>query len=403
MDRNIEKHASLGFKPLVLSLSFAYVLFSYILDSFISDNLYKYFGNTGAMFYIKLSALAISVSIYCLYRFKFYKVELCFLVFYVVYISTSFVGTDSTSEAFYFWSNIIGYLGVYIVTRALINHVGYDNFVFIMIFSALAVVLLSLYVDFSNYERASFRDDNQSTYVCSNISIRKCGVSNNPNTLAILLMPFFLEILYAMYKGVINKILTPSLLIVFFMIFISGSKTIIAMSLLSMMLYGLTMGLFKVFRYFMYILIVIMIGLNIDLIQVVFNERFVSKSILDSSGRYEIYLGVLSKLSDNIFYGVGLNLHEDYSNFFPGWLRLADSAYANILVSTGIVGIIIFIVLLSWQLYFIYKFDVFRLCLFGLLLFGFFFEDILIRSYSFLFFLAVTFSMVRLSREEKAL
>ncbi len=406
MDRSFERTPSINKSKLILiALSLIYIISAYLFDSFIIDNLHKYFGNTGLITYFKLSALLLSVIISIFFSAKLLKVEVFILVSYFIYISLVFIGNDFFYEALHFWANAIGYFSIYFSIRTFINKYNYESFIYVVILLSFISFSLSFYVDFGNYERAAFRDDSLSTYVCSQVSIRKCGISNNPNTLAILLFPLILEMVYAMYKKIHSKLLLPIFICTLLTVFMTGSKTIILLCLFTISLFLLTQNIGRIIKMIVLILLLLVfisMFFSVEVFNNIINARFATDNVFDSSGRLEIYAGVLDKLNQNPLFGTGINLHEDYSSYFPRWFRLSDSAYGNILVSTGFIGFMVFTITMFCLMHKIYNYDKFRLCLLLVILIAFFFEDLFLRSYVVLFFISVTFSLITKSKRSNS-
>ncbi|MEL8885780.1 O64 family O-antigen polymerase, partial [Escherichia coli] len=200
-----------------------------------------------------------------------------------------------------------------------------------------------------------------------------------------------------------NRLHTKTTLFVFFLclllLVLTGSKTVLFLSLLFLCVTFTKISLLRQKSTFvilvsfsvLFLLIATIFG---DYFYEIISSRFLSGNALDSSGRYEIYLGIFDKLNQNIIFGTGLDLREDYSQYFPGWLRLSDSVYGNILVSSGMFGFLIFTLTMFCFLATVIKKDRVRFLFLLVLSIGFLFEDYLLRGFSFMFIMSVTFYLI---------
>ena len=383
----------------IISICFFYTLTIYIFDAFLADNMFKFMGNTSLMLPIKLLGLVLSFICATLYTPKISRLELFILFILFIYVSSVFLGTSDAYEAFYFWSNYIGYFAIYLVTKIYLEKYGYYKLTKSITFISFLVFLLSIYVDFGAYGRAAFRSEVGGTYICSQLSVRKCGISSNPNILATMLLPIIFEYCYMLY----NRLHTKTTLFVFFLclllLVLTGSKTVLFLSLLFLCVTFTKISLLRQKSTFvilvsfsvLFLLIATIFG---DYFYEIISSRFLSGNALDSSGRYEIYLGIFVMLNQNIIFGTGLDLREDYSQYFPGWLRLSDSVYGNILVSSGMFGFLIFTLTMFCFLATVIKKDRVRFLFLLVLSIGFLFEDYLLRGFSFMFIMSVTFYLI---------
>ncbi|MCD9521047.1 O-antigen ligase family protein [Photobacterium phosphoreum] len=372
------------------------------LTIFFFNFLFKgYIDELGVDFSFSSSILLIISSFFSVFSIILYfsnrriqKIDIVFF-FLLIYILSSLIATDDKIKAIIFIVTVINYMSAFLILKKCSITNVFGKLIIIM---SVFFVISSFYIEIMDVPRLIRANSESFDYICgADNSIRWCGITYNPNYLAMVSYTLIILILYI--KNIKNIKIRANVLMLslFVLIIFSMSRTFIIATFIT---FFFRMFLFsrienKFFNFLILLIFLLSIYGVFNYLDVV-NIFDISNRFSSSSGRLELSIGGWDKFLEQLLIPRGLNLNEDYSQYFYGWKRLLDSGYLNILVSFGLSGMAVFFYIMFYLLCKIKVSDRNYKKLFIpviiSLLFILFLEDVIIRTPFFLIVISLMFN-----------
>nr|WP_302980743.1 O-antigen ligase family protein [Plesiomonas shigelloides] len=326
------------------SLLLVAIILTILTDAYIYEIGISMLGGFPLLNVIRLS-LCIGVISFIYIRVDLHQ-KIGFLYFALIgtYLLSSFIFTnDYDKPAYYFFNFTYGYL-LYLIIGAICQINNSVNITKSLFYAFSIFFILSVLIEFIPLDRHMLNDN--ALWQCGlNWNIRMCGATNNPNILgfvSFLMAAFSIICHQAKYKTYFLLSLVMSLLLVI----MSLSRTATFSILLMLLLYffSCNRGVVKTSIIISIALPLILTCLYLFHEQINLNltDRFSLTSMLNASGRSDIFSVALDYFNESPLFGNGLDLNRNYITDNLRWSNFIDNAYLNILVSYGIIGIIFF-------------------------------------------------------------
>ncbi|WP_198106306.1 O-antigen ligase family protein [Vibrio navarrensis] len=282
-------------------------------------------------------------------------------VFAFLYIPlSSFLFTDNKALAFYYNLNSLSVISFYFLIVAHYRNSGdIKSLAKTFIMLSVTFAIFSFCVDFFEIKRNIPNMFERSYHCGESYSFRWCGVTQNPNLLAIHSAFFLLfsMFFYRYYKN--NKIIFFfSMVLQLVLITMSMSRAVIGFLILTFLLYFIFgVGVARKVKYIStFVLLSCFLYLNSS-INFDSNENELASNLVsridDSSNsvRYNLMKGGLETFYDNPFFGIGYNLEPPLSQYVPGWNKQVDSFYINMLYTQGaFISCLYFFILFNYMI-----------------------------------------------------
>ncbi len=276
----------------------------------------------------------------------FSKKNMIMVILFSILPLSSFLFTVSNEQSFYFSIIALSSISFYILILLYFEQSGSVNrFIkYIVIFSILFSIL-SFITDFYDVNRYIPNIYERSYHCGESYAFRWCGVTQNPNLIAIYSAFFVLTNMFFWPYLKTNKykfLALFSIVLNMINLVMSMSRASLLFVMLFLLMYFICSRLGKKIKIFFSLLFFIinafllsnLLGLSIELDDFGLNAL---ERINDTSNSVRLMLmnGGMSIFYDNPIFGIGYNLSPPLDKYVPGWNKPVDSYYINILYSVG--------------------------------------------------------------------